>query len=293
MTALMVVVALNHWLVVSALLAFFAFGMTGKFDPDHEVPGIAFLLLGAVLGASGVAIYTAVKVRNAARATVKEIGAVLIQEGEHQQLHNLMAELAIATGMHPVPIAVLDDEVPNALTVGAGRSSTVIVVTRGLLDALTRDEIEAVLAAQLCAVQRLDVALQTIVTACTTSTIAIHEWYRKDWKDPRVWVLIAGTWPSMVVAAQLRRRALARCDLGADDLAVSITRHPEALVRALVKLLDDGGVVAAVTPRNAALWFEPVPSDEEREGALERYAMTPPLEVRIDRLMSLSAGASR
>ena len=164
-----------------------------------------------------------------------------------------------------------------------------IVVTSGLLAELRRDELEAVLAVQMCEVRRLDVALQTVVTVCSAGAIGLHELYREDAKDPRTWPWIAMSWPSMVLAERLRRHAFARCDFGADDMAITITRHPEALLRALVKLLDDPGTVRAVTPDNALLWFEPMPfGSHSAEDARARYSVTPPLDARIDRLMTIT-----
>jgi hypothetical protein len=57
-----------------------------------------------------------------------------------------------------------------------------------------------------------------------------------------------------------------------------------------VKLLDDPGIVSAVTAANAPLWFEPVPKVGKhlREEALEHYAITPSLEDRIARLDALA-----
>ena len=288
-SALAVVAVLNHWVVVTIVATGVIFWAAAKADEDRaEYAFGALVVIGIVVAFLIVVTFVLVKVRGAARATVKALGAELADGGTHKRLKNLAEELALAVGIEPVAIAILDDPVPNALTVGTGRRST-IVVTSGLIEQLARDELEAVLAVQMCAIRRLDVALQTVVVASASGAASIHRGFRDDWKDPRVWIWIAVTWPSWLLAQWIRRSAYAQCDMGADDMAITITRHPEALRRALAKLLDDPGVVAAVTSGNAPLWFEPVPEpapqhSEARIVQLERHSMTPSLEARIARL---------
>jgi heat shock protein HtpX len=197
-----------------------------------------------------------------------------------------------------VGAALLDDDAPNALAVGLRRSSTTLVVTTGLVEKLTRDELEAVLATQLCAVRRLDTALRTIAVAATSHSGSVYRlfqeglergqpWYsRLDWS---AWALAAVTWPTMVAGRAVRRSVLRSFDFGADDMAVAITRHPEALVSALRKLRDDPTVVDGLTFRNAPLWFEPIPNDEKIPGfEWGRYAYAPTLDERLDRLATLT-----
>jgi heat shock protein HtpX len=289
---LAVCAVLNHFVVVSALATVFGWATVSKIrGREVDVPIGPFVWAGLAAGLVIVGWRTASRIRGTARATARELGADVVVKGERPRLDNLVEELGIAAGLAtPVTVAVLADPVPNALTVGAGRSS-MVVLTTGLIESLTRDEIEAVLAVQICAVARLDVALQTSVVVCSSGTVAIFESFREDWKDPRSWFGILLTWPSKVAAQLLRRSAYHASDFGADDMAVSITRHPEALERALAKLHRDDRVVAAVTEANAPLWFEPVPSvgahlrnHDDRDRAVQRYSMVPSLEDRIARL---------
>lgn len=59
-----------------------------------------------------------------------------------------------------------------------------------------------------------------------------------------------------------RRLSLRSFDFGIDEMAVKVTRHPEALVSALRKPRDDRSVVAGLTAQTVPLWFEPIPHDE-------------------------------
>jgi heat shock protein HtpX len=197
---------------------------------------------------------------------------------------NLLAELAIAVGVPPVRGAVMDDPAPNALTVGTREAEMTIIVTTGLLERMTRDEIEAVLAAQMCAIRRLDVMLHTVVTACADGAIEFHMGTRDGSWDPRRWIGAAFTFPTMVVARAIRSHARRATDHGADAMAVSITRHPDALVRALTKLHDDPQIVVPTNADLLDLWFEPLPHPDERRDEYVAELANYEMLDRIDRV---------
>lgn len=272
------VAAVNYWLVVSFVAGLAAFAVLPT--------GTVTVPLAAAGGAVLVAAYLWWAIRTAARWTVRDLGARVLTEGEWPKTGHLVEELALATGTPPARVAYLEDPVPNALTVGAGPRSSVIVITTGLVAQLTRDELEAVLAVQLCEIARLDVALRTVVVACSRGSSAIFEFFYSGWKHVTSWPYLVLTWPSMAAGDLLRRAVYRSRDFGADDMAVSITRNPAALRSALRHLAHDPGTVAAVTAQNAPLWFEPVPesSTGERPMLLHRYAMTPSLDDRAARL---------
>jgi heat shock protein HtpX len=217
--------------------------------------------------------------------TVGRIGAVEVGETELPVLRNLVEELSIATGVPRPRVALLADGAPNAMAVGRSPSRTTIVVTSGLVVSLARDELEAVLAAELWAVRRLDTAMQTAAVACSGSAISFHHAWRNELRSPRTWIIVVLTWPTMAIAELLRRSVHRNADFGADELAVATTRHPHALRRALEKLRDHTGVVAALDARTAPLWFEPLPHDDPRRaGEMRRLRLSPTLTERLDRL---------
>ena len=64
---------------------------------------------------------------------------------EEQQLVNVLHEMAIAAGLTPPAVKILDQPEPNLAAVGRDPQHATIVVTRGLLDTLNRDETQAAL----------------------------------------------------------------------------------------------------------------------------------------------------
>jgi heat shock protein HtpX len=275
---------INYWLVLSLVLGWFGWGVVFKVNAQADIDGGVIAWTSLAAGAVAAYVYVALRLARPGRTTLARLGVREGGPGELQRVENLVEELSIAAGASRPRIALLADPAPNALTVGTGSRDTTIVVTSGLVEALTRDELEAVLAVQICAIRRLDVALQTVVVACAGGAIAVHRSFREDWKDPRAWLGIAVTWPTMVVARFVRRYAFRACDFGADDMAIRLTRHPEGLQRALTKLLADTRDVSVLSADTAPLWFEPVPMGVDRDAHLARYAMTPGLKDRIARL---------
>ena len=61
-----------------------------------------------------------------------------------QRLVNVVAEIALAAAVCPPRVLVADVASPNALVLGTGVDDATVVVTRGLLGALRRDELQAV-----------------------------------------------------------------------------------------------------------------------------------------------------
>ncbi len=275
----------NYALVLSAFAWGLVWGTVYKFNEDADISGWLQFYTSLAMGFVGAAVVVGGKLRKTRARTIAALGAVDLARGDVAMIDNILDGLAIAIGGEPVRAALLADDAPNALAVGLSPRDTSIVVTSGLLKKCTRDEVEAVLAVELCNVRRLDTALHTVGLACAQSTIAHHHSWREDWKDPRTWLWIAATWPSMVVAELIRAAAFHLADFGADAMALKVTRHPEGLNKALARLEEDKSIVKLLGPATAPLWFEPVPHhDPERAREFQRFQSTPTLAERRARL---------
>jgi heat shock protein HtpX len=202
-----------------------------------------------------------------------------------RQLVNLTDGLAIAAGIPPPRLALVADPAPNAFAIGTRPSESVVAVTTGLLDALTRPQVEAVLAYEITQVASLDVALTTWVIALTAEVSHAADLHPAA-------ELASGF--NRRFARRMRGWALRDTAAARDRAAVAMAKNPVALVAALEVLADDPRVVAWMTPETAALWIE-VPdavahpsrgtagdgtlssfSLRERIGALRQLAALPP-----------------
>jgi Zn-dependent protease with chaperone function len=82
------------------------------------------------------------------------VGGVLLSLGareprpddlEERQLVNVVSEMAIAAGVPPPRVMLLDAAAPNAAAVGSSMADSVVVVSRGLLDVCDRDETQGLI----------------------------------------------------------------------------------------------------------------------------------------------------
>ena len=84
-----------------------------------------------------------------------------------RQLENVVDEMAIAGGIPRPRVYIVPDADPNAFATGRDAAHASIAVTRGLIDALDRDELQGVIAHEMSHIRNLDVRLMTIVAAST------------------------------------------------------------------------------------------------------------------------------
>jgi len=85
--------------------------------------------------------------RDGVGGTLLSLGAREPRSGdlEEEQLVNVVEEMAIAAGLRPPRVVLLDDVPPNAAVIGSGPDDTTVVVARRLLDEFDRDQTLGVL----------------------------------------------------------------------------------------------------------------------------------------------------
>lgn len=133
-------------------------------DPAGTGETAATTLLGwLALVALGTAVLAWGQVRYVRREALAAADARPASREEYPDLHARLRRLAGTAGV-PVPaLAVAETDVPNSFAVGAIRDATVVVST-GLLDRLSDDELDAVLAHELAHVRNRDAAVMTLAT---------------------------------------------------------------------------------------------------------------------------------
>jgi heat shock protein HtpX len=185
-------------------------------------------------------------------------------EADCPRLHNLVEGLCIAVGLPKPRLYLVDDDAPNAFATGRDPHHAAVAVTTGLLDKLSRVELEGVLAHELSHVRNYDTQVSTLAVTL-------------------VGVTTFGRLLGLVVS---RRR-----ELVADVSGVSLTRYPPGLISALERLCDEPTAIQSVARATAHLWFEPPPARGESKGRgawRNRLSHThPPLEDRLNALREL------
>jgi Zn-dependent protease with chaperone function len=105
------------------------------------IPGSLIMLL-AWLGARALFL------SGGAEGLLRSLGAREPRPGdlEEQQLQNLVEEMAIAAGVRPPRVAILDGAAANAGAVGSGPDDATLIVSRRLLDELDREASQGIIA---------------------------------------------------------------------------------------------------------------------------------------------------
>ncbi|MDD2325851.1 MAG: M48 family metallopeptidase [Alphaproteobacteria bacterium] len=222
--------------------------------------------------------------------------SIPVERSEHPELYNSLENLCISCGIRMPALYLMDLPLKNAFASGMGPSSFSITVTRGLLDSLTKDEVEAVLAHELTHIINRDVRLLVITTLFTGMLAFFSEmvWRSMQYSGfeggtrrggaarlPMLFlaglVLVAG-----LIIATLFRLALSRNrEYLADAGAVELTKRPESLIRALGKIAGYSDVSHLPSGVQAMMIDNP-PS------FLSLFDTHPPIQDRIDILRSLA-----
>ena len=82
---------------------------------------------------------------------------------EERQLGNLVEEVAVAAGVKPPRVMLIDSKETNAAITGLDVDDSTILVTRGLLDTLDRDETQSVIAHLVGSVGNGDLKIASII----------------------------------------------------------------------------------------------------------------------------------
>jgi heat shock protein HtpX len=210
-------------------------------------------------------------------------------------LYNMVETLAIGAGLPMPTVEIIETDALNAYANGWTPADSVVVVTRGLLRSLSKDELAAVLAHELTHIRFRDVRLLTVVAIfvgflargssalgaapgeARTRNLAFRTSGGVGIMVVAVAMVIAALASVLAVLSQL---ALSRTrEFVADAGAVALTKDPDALIRALRKISAHDEM--PVVPRHLHVmmissrlggWMARHPSIESRIAALETYA---------------------
>ncbi len=279
---------ISYWLAtVAAVIATTLTIVVAIFAEAGEIPDsldtikaigiflVVVVIVAAVIG-SVIALFRLPSQRRRLEGQVlSETQATTARADGHPRIRNLLDGLAIAADVPSPRFAITDDPAPNSFSVGTTPDQTIVVLTTGLVAALTRDEIEAVLAYEVSRIGSWDIALSSWTVALTGG--AINAVDTTD-NDDGLFRGVLGFIPR-VFAQWLQTFAMKGQIAERDRIAILFTRNPQALVRALEKLNADQSEIGRVTRATAPLWIE-FPS---RIGGTTRSGQRLVRETSLDR----------
>ncbi len=180
------------------------------------------------------------------------------------------------------------DPALNAFVAGRSPETATLAVTTGLLERLSRVELEAVLAHELSHVRSGDLRGATLAVAVPGLPVAVADRWLAAGSSlaPLGRGLLAVATP--IVVPLLHAAVGERRDAVADLAAIEATRYPPGLVSALTKVQEGSTVVASPSRATAHLWLAPPLAVEGDAAATNRrFTLQLPLDERIAALEEL------
>jgi heat shock protein HtpX len=225
-------------------------------------------------------------------------GARKVERKSEPDLYNLLENLAISRGLRTPTLRVIDNDSLNAFATGLHEGQYSVTVTRGLVNTLTRDELEAVLAHELTHVINKDVRTMVIASIFAGIISVIAELVfrgliysrgggRRDNKNALPLILIGLAFAAVGFAlAIVIRMMLSRTrEYVADAGAVELTKNPDAMISALRKV--EGRSSLKGPDELQQLFLDNQPDGVGLEGL---FASHPPIQKRIDALVKFGGG---
>jgi heat shock protein HtpX len=264
------------------------------------------LLWAAPVATAGAALWVAIAWRFNGKLIDLVTGAHGVTRQEQPGLYNLLENLCISRGIAKPKLKVLETDALNAYASGLNDRQYSITVTRGLLNALTDHEIEAVLGHELTHIRNGDVRMMVIAVVIAGVVGFFAELFFRmvftgGWRGGRgsssgdsrkggggailailiAAVLIALAW----LLSQVIRFSLSRSrEYLADAGSVELTKNPDAMISALRKI-EGRGELAAATSSVMELCV-----DNPRDGFADLFATHPAIDKRITALVQFAGG---
>jgi heat shock protein HtpX len=186
-------------------------------------------------------------------------GAETVSRKDEPELYNLVENLCISRGRRMPRLQIIETDALNAYASGVTQSQYTVAVTRGLMETLDRDELEAVLAHELAHIEHGDVRLAVVaavfvgIFSFIMSLVFNHmgdfarigsmksSGERRDSKTMLagfILIIVAVLLIALVrVISILTQMAISRRrEFMADAGAVVMTKNPEAMISALQKI---------------------------------------------------------
>ncbi|EKE05330.1 MAG: hypothetical protein ACD_19C00355G0010 [uncultured bacterium] len=268
----------------------------------YEVGGFGYV--GIALIISGISTFVSYYYSD---KIVLGISGARVANSKEDKLFTSVAEnLCIGAGLPKPKLYVIEDSAPNAFATGRDPKHAVVCVTTGLLDKLSRTELEGVIAHELTHVKNYDIRLMSIVSVMVGLIALLGDWFFRarlfgggrnrdnDNNQLGAIIMVFGiifAILSPIIATLIQLAISRRREFMADAGSVTITRQPQGLMSALAKISADHEPLEAANKATAHLYIiNPFKSDIK--GSIGMFANLfnthPPITQRIALLAKMA-----
>ena len=291
-------IALNNTKSILYLLAFPLLLLAGTYIvlwfitlKDIEQTNAQFISV-APLVVAGVAIWFVISYFFNTQMIQAATHSQPLQRRDNMRVYNLTENLCMSVGMTMPKLYIIESEALNAFASGINQQTFAVTLTRGIINRLTDEELEGVIAHELTHIRNRDVRLLivTIVFVGIFAAIAdiafrsvisssFSSSRRKDDKGGGALIMVVVIIVAAVVyfLSILFKLALSRSrEYMADAGAVEMTHNSLALASALRKISGHSTLEEVQNDEVKELFI-----DYKAEGFFALFATHPPIEKRI------------
>lgn len=228
-------------------------------------------------------------------------GAKQIKKEDNPLLFRTIENLCIASGLEVPKIYIIDDSAPNAFATGRNPKHSSIAFTTGILQKLSKPELEGVAAHELSHIKNRDTLLMTVVSILVGFIALLADWFlRMSWYGGRakdsdnksntiifVIALVAAIL-APIIATLIQLAISRRREFLADASAGYLTRDPEQLAYALQKIASDKELLEVANRATAHLYIvNPLKAQQAIGWFASLFNTHPPLQDRVKALMDM------
>lgn len=221
-----------------------------------------------------------------------------VSRAEYPVLYRIVENLASKANLPMPKVYVIDSQTPNAFATGRNPEHSAVAVTTGIMNILSEDELEGVIAHELTHIKNRDILVGTIAaTLVGTITLiarmagwaAMFGGSRSDDRDGNIFyelalIIIAP------IAAMLIQLAISRSrEFMADEGGALVSGNPMGLASALDKLSKANEVIPMRTAKESTAHMFIV-SPLSGKSFAKLFSTHPPIEERIKRLKEIADG---
>lgn len=230
-------------------------------------------------------------------------GAREVDRNEEPVLYHVVEDMAMVAQIPMPRVYVIDDPGLNAFATGSNPQNAAVAATSGLLEIMNREELEAVIGHEVSHIRNLDIRISTIAVALASAITLLSSmagrmmWWGgasrsrrsndRDGGGLEIILLVLSLLAIVLapLAATLVQLAISRQrEFLADASSVELTRNPQGMINALLKLENSQPMTHHVDDASSALYI----NDPQKPGFLKKLFYThPPISERIERLKQM------
>lgn len=226
-------------------------------------------------------------------------GAKKVEYQNNPDLHDLVDNMCIASGLQKPEIYIIEDTAMNAFATGRDPKHSILCFTSGIVQGLEKRELEGVVAHEMSHIQNYDTLVMTLIAVLVGTITLLADWFTRGFfygggrRSSRGNSEIGGLLfligivliiLSPLIAALIRSLISRNREYLADASAALMTRYPQGLANALRKLSSDREVLEAANGATAHMYIvHPL----KGQSISRLFDTHPPIEDRISRLESM------